>query len=271
MNARYCPCKSVKGASAAVGIDMMGARVIRCGLPCKEARMNVRYVVELSEAERTELRELVAKGSKLARKVKRAQVLLAADSGVSDQEVAQIVVVGTSTIYRTKRRFVEGGIATALHDRQRPGARRKLSGKEEALLVATACSKPPAGRARWTLELLAGQMVKLTEHDGLSRETIRRRLAENDLKPWRRDMWCIPEVNGTYVARMEDVLDLYAEEHDPKRPVVCFDESPQQLIGEVRQPIPAAPGQPERYDCEYRRNGTANLFVFLDAHRPCAR
>ena len=65
---------------------------------------------------------------------------------------------------------------------------------------------------------------------------------------------------------MEDVLDLYAEAADPKRPVVCFDETPTQLIGEVRAPIPAEPGQPERYDCEYRRNGTANLFVFLDAH-----
>jgi hypothetical protein len=80
-------------------------------------------------------------------------------------------------------------------------------------------------------------------------------------------MWCIPQVDGTYVARMEDVLDLYAEDADPKRPVVCFDESPTQLISEVREPIPAAPGQPERYDCEYRRNGTANLFVFLDAHK----
>src|SRR5450432_673329 len=68
-------------------------------------------------------------------------------------------------------------------------------------------------------------------------------------------------------ARIEDVLDLYAQEPDPKRPVVCFDESPTQLIGEVREPIPAAPGQPERYDREYRRNGTANLFVFLDAHQ----
>ena len=67
------------------------------------------------------------------------------------------------------------------------------------------------------------------------------------------------------------MLDLYAERHDPKRPVVCFDESPHQLIGEVHQPIPAAPGQPERYDCEYRRNGTVNLFVFLDAHRPWRR
>jgi hypothetical protein len=97
---------------------------------------------------------------------------------------------------------------------------------------------------------------------------VRRRLAENDLKPWRKDMWCIPQVDAEYVARMEDVLDLYAEPPDPKRPVICFDESPIQLIGEVRSPIPAKPGQLERCDCEYRRNGTANLFVFLDVHRP---
>ena len=96
--------------------------------------------------------------------------------------------------------------------------------------------------------------LKLTKHEELSRETVRRRLEENELKPWRRDMWCIPEVDGTYVARMEDVLDLYAEAPDPQRPVVCFDESPTQLVGEVRQPIPAEPGKLERYDCEYRRN-----------------
>jgi Homeodomain-like domain len=162
---------------------------------------------------------------------------------------------------------IEGNLEAALSEEPRPGAARKLTGKEEALLVATACSKPPEGRARWTLELLAGAMVKLTEHEDLSRETVRRRLAENHLKPWRKDMWCVAQVNGSYVAHMEDVLDLYAEAPDPKRPVVCFDESPTQLIGEVRQPIPAAPGQLERYDCEYQRNGTANLFVFFDIHR----
>jgi DDE superfamily endonuclease len=81
-------------------------------------------------------------------------------------------------------------------------------------------------------------------------------------------MWCIPKVDGECVARMEDVLDLYAEAPDPDRPVVCFDESPVQLIGEVREPIPAEPGQLERYDCEYRRNGTVNLFVCLDVHQP---
>src|SRR6266849_6822061 len=230
--------------------------------------MIVRYRVELSQDERDELTALLSGGKHAARKLKRAQILLAADAGAGDEDIAISVAVGGSTVYRTKRRFVEDNLEAALSEEPRRGAERKLSGKEEALLVATACSNPPAGRARWTLELLAGAMVKLTEHADLSRETVRRRLAENDLKPWRKDMWCIPQVDGSYVARMEDVLDLYAEAPDPKRPVVCFDESPTQLIGEVRQPIPAAPGQLERYDCEYKRNGTANLFVFLDVHRP---
>jgi transposase len=230
--------------------------------------MNVRYRVELSQSEREGLKLLLNGGRNAARKLKRAQILLAADAGASDEDIARSVGVGGSTVYRTKRRFVEGNLEAALSEELRPGAERKLSGKEEAFLVATACASPPAGRARWTLTLLADAMVKLTDHKSLSRETVRRRLAENDLKPWRRDMWCIPEVDGTYVARMEDVLDLYAEASDPRRPVICFDESPTQLIGEVRQPIPAAPGRLERYDCEYKRNGTVNLFVFLDAHRP---
>ena len=230
--------------------------------------MNLRYRVELSQPERAELTALLSAGKHAARKLKRAQILLAADAGVSDDDIATSVGVGGSTVYRTKRRFVEGNLERALREEQRPGAERKLTGKQEALLVATACASPPEGRARWTLKLLAGAMVKLTEHKSLSHETVRRRLGENGLKPWRKDMWCIPQVNGEYVARMEDVLDLYAEAPDPKRPVVCFDESPVQLIGELRQPISAAPGQLERYDYEYRRNGTVNLFVVLDVHRP---
>ena len=229
--------------------------------------MNIRYRVELNQTERAELTALVSGGKHAVRKLKRAQILLAADAGTNDEDIVASVHVSGSTVYRTKQRFVLGNLEEALCEEPRPGASRKFTGKEEALLVATACSKPPEGRARWTLELLAGEMVKLTEHDDVSRETIRRRLADNELKPWRKDMWCVPKVDGEYVARMEDVLDLYAEEPDPKRPVVSFDESPTQLIGEVRQPIPAKPGQLERYDCEYKRNGTANLFIFLDVHR----
>jgi len=149
----------------------------------EEARMNVRYRVELSQTERAELMALLSGGKHAARKLKRAQIVLAADAGASDDDIARSIGVGGSTVYRTKRRFVLSNLEAALSEEPRPGAGRKLSGKEEALLVATACSSPPAGRARWTLELLAGELVRLTEHASVSRETVRRRLAENDLKP----------------------------------------------------------------------------------------
>jgi transposase len=229
--------------------------------------MNERYIVKLTDEERGRLRTLVAGGSKLVRDVTRAQILLAADADGSDEEIARTVCVGTSTVYRTKRRFVEEGLEQAIHDRPRPGAGRKLTGHEEALLVATACSRPPEGCAHWTMELLAGALVRLTHHATISRETVRRRLAEKEIKPWQEKMWCVPTVNAAYVARMEDVLDLHAGPPDPRRPIIYFDESPTQLIGETRTPTPCKPGQPARVDYEYRRNGTANLFVFFDAHR----
>jgi transposase len=201
--------------------------------------MNLRYRVELNKAERCELTAMLSGGKRAARKLRRAQILLAADAGRGDEEIARTVAVSGSTVYRTKRRFVEGNLERALSEEPRPGAERKLTGKEEALLVATACASPPEGRARWTLELLADAMVKLTEHESLSSETVRRRLAENSLKPWRKDMWCIPRVDGEYVARMEDVLDLYAE-------------APSQTTGGLlrREPDPAhrrgAPADPGR-------------------------
>lgn len=233
--------------------------------------MNVHCCVELSRSERETLAGLLSGGRLAGRMHKRAQILLAADAGTSAEAMAATLAVGGSTIYRTKRRFVETNLEKARNEEPRPGATRKLTGQEEALLVATACAKPPVGRARRTLDLLAGGLVKLTEHEEFCRETLRRRLAENDLKPWRKAMWFIPKIVGEYVARMEDVLDLYSGTPDPNRPGICFDESPTQLIDEVREPISAEPGQLERCDCEYRRNGTVNLFVFLDAHRPGRR
>lgn len=83
------------------------------------------------------------------------------------------------------------------------------------------------------------------------------------MKPWLKKQWILPSVSAEFVFRMEDVLDLYAEPYDPARPVVCFDESPKQLIDEVLQPIPMQPGQPACYDYHYKRNGTRNLFIFF--------
>jgi len=230
--------------------------------------MNVRYRITLTSEERDMLRAMVQAGKGRFRRLKRAQILLAAASGSSDVVIAETLSVGASTVYRTKRRFVEEGLDAALSEEPRPGVDRKLAAKEEALLIATACAAPPAGRARWTLALLAGEMVRLTDHASLSTETVRRRLAENKLKPWQKKMWCIPKVDSEFVARMEDVLDLYAEEPDEKRPVVCFDETPRQLIGEARVPVAAKPGKKARYDYEYVRNGTANVFMMVDVNKP---
>jgi len=230
--------------------------------------MNVRYLITLTSEEREMLRGMVQAGKGRFRRLKRAQILLAAASGSSDVAIVKNLSVGASTVYRTKRRFVEESLEAALSEEPRPGADRKLTPKDEALLIATACAAPPSGQARWTLALLAGEMVRLTSHDSVSTETIRRRLEENKLKPWQKKMWCIPKVDAEFVARMEDVLDLYAEEPDEKRPVVCFDETPRQLIGEARVPVAAKPGKVARFDYEYVRNGTANVFMFVDVNRP---
>lgn len=230
--------------------------------------MNIRYRVTLTADERDQLQRLVSGGKGAVRRLKRAQILLAADAGSTDEMIARNVGVGTSTVYRTKQHFVEDGVERALNEAPRPGQPRKLSASDESLLIALACSSPPEGRARWSLDVLAGELVRLTSHEMLSGDTVGRRLSEMDLKPWLQKMWCVPKIDGEYVARMEDVLDLYAETHDPLRPVVCFDETPRQLIGEARVPVRAEPGKPARVDYEYVRNGTANVFMFVDVNRP---
>ncbi len=192
---------------------------------------------------------------------------MAADVGMGDGEIATHLSSSTSTVFRTKRRFVEEGLEASIYDRPRPGSRRKLKPKDEATLVALACAEPPSGRSRWTLQLLADHLVALTEVESVSASTVSRRLAEKKLKPWQKKVWCIPKVDAHFVASMEAVLDLYARPSDPACPIVCFDETLKQLVAEARTPFAAAPGRPERVDYEYRRNGTANLFVYLDRHR----
>ena len=222
--------------------------------------MNIRYPVELSEAEKHTLRDLTCKGKSSARKVKRAQILLMADGRQhSDAEIACALSVGTSTVYRTKRKLVEEGLEEALSEAPRPGGERKLDAGQEALLVAVACSEPPRGRSRWTLQLLPNRLVALTDLDAVSVETVRRRLEEKELKPWQKKMWCIPKFDADFVAQMEHILDLYMEPADPKRPVVNFDEALKQLVAETREPLPPKPGQLEKFDYEYKRAGTANI------------
>ena len=226
--------------------------------------MNVRHLVELTDAERAELLELTGKGKQSARRVRRAHILLMLDSRAHTRDhVAKALSTSTSTVYRTARRFVEGGLLHAINEDCRPGGMRLLDSRQEATLVAVACTNPPDGRAKWTMQLLADRLVVLTDLESVSAETVRRRLRENALKPWQQRMWCIPKFNADYVANMEDVLDVYEQPRDEEVPLVCFDETMKQLVQETREPLPAAPGRPITIDYEYRRNGTANLFMFV--------
>ena len=87
---------------------------------------------------------------------------------------------------------------------------------------------------------------------------------KNELKPHLNEYWVIPpKANAAFVAAMEDVLEVYTRPHDPARPLVCLDETSKQLVAETRTPLPMRPGQPARYDYEYKRNGTANLFMLF--------
>lgn len=141
-----------------------------------EADMQKIYIVDLTEDERSELRDLIKKGKPSARKVARAHILLLADEGATDKAIATALHVGKATVERIRKRFVEGNLARALNEDPRPGRLAKLDDKQAAFLIATACSTPPDGRPRWTMQLLADRMVELQQVDTLSDETVRRTL-----------------------------------------------------------------------------------------------
>ena len=136
--------------------------------------MRKKYIVALSDAERAQVRTLIRKGTAAARTIARAHVLLLADEGHTDAHIAASVHVGTTTVERLRKRYVEAGLTAALAERPRPGSQPKLDGKQEAMLVALACSEPPEDRPRWTMQLLAERLVAIGAVDAISDETVRR-------------------------------------------------------------------------------------------------
>lgn len=175
-----------------------------------------------------------------------------------------MVGCSTSRVIRTCRRFVQEGLKAALDEKPRCGGTPRVTGEVEAKLVVLACSAPPEGRKRWTLRLLADQMVALGHIDRLSNVTVYRRLKANEIKPWQVESWCVPKPSAKFVAKMEDVLDVYARPYDPRFPVLCLDEASKELRSTPREFTPAAPGQTAREDYEYVRHGTANLFLAVE-------
>ncbi len=139
-----------------------------------------KYLVDLSSDECEELRQLVKRGKHSSRKVTRARILLLASTGSTDEQIVAAVCCGINTVERTRRRFVEESLE-CLKERPRRGQARKLTGKQQAHLVAVACSTPPTGRARWTLQLLADKVVELKFTDSIARETVRQALKKTNL------------------------------------------------------------------------------------------
>ncbi len=130
--------------------------------------------VHLNESQRQQLQELTRKGKVAVRTFKRAQILLLSNEDYKDNEIAQRVGVNVTTVERVRQKFVQDGLDTALKEQERSGRPRKLNGKAEAMLVATACSDAPQGRAEWTMQLLAQRLVELKVVESISDETVRR-------------------------------------------------------------------------------------------------
>ena len=139
-----------------------------------------KYRVKLTENERAYLNDVGHKGKSSARKVKRALALLKADEGMSDPKIAEALSISLPTVARLRKRFVVEGMDRALNERPRRGRTRRLSGKQEAHLVAVACSEAPEGYTHWTLRLLAGKVVELGYSESISPETVRQILKKTN-------------------------------------------------------------------------------------------
>lgn len=150
-----------------------------------------KYPIELSEAERTELKVIVKTGHHAARERRRAQTLLWSDAGKSDLEIARLHGITPLTVATTRENWVK---TKRMTDKPKPGREKKLDGKQEAFLVALACSDAPDGRESWTMQLLADKLVELHVVDeAISDETVRRTLKKMNYNPGAKNNGALPQ------------------------------------------------------------------------------
>src|SRR5208337_758436 len=147
--------------------------------------MTTKYYIHLSKDDRQELETLIRSGESSARTQTRARILLLTDENQKQkkraEEIASVLMCSLPTITNIRRKFVEGGLAIALYDQARPGAIPKITGEVEAQLTMLACSAPPEGRSRWTLQLLADKLVELKLVDSISDVAVMHRLKKMNL------------------------------------------------------------------------------------------
>jgi transposase len=228
-----------------------------------------KYSVKLNQGQRTTLEEVVKKGTASARKIMHAQILLKSDKGEwgpkwREKQIREALGVGETVIKTTRKRFVENGLEDAIERRKQPKRpeKQRIDGEQEAKLIAVLCTEQSEGQERWTLRALNKRIIELEIVEQVSRETIRTVLKKNKLKPWLEKYWCIgPSHDGNYVFHLEDVLDVYVQAYNEKRPLICVDEGSIQLVGDIRDPLAMEPGKIKRVDYEFERKGYTSIFL----------
>jgi hypothetical protein len=190
-----------------------------------------KYHVTLTDEERQQLQAIIAKRSAKSQAVKRAYVLLAADENQSnwlkDEKIKATYQVSIRSIERLRERFVEDGFEFALNGKKRGKYKDIIfDGAVEAHVIALRCSNPPAGYTRWSVRLLAEKRIELHYIETIGRETVRKMLKKNEIKPWRLKSWVIPEASAEFICQMEDVLEVYQRPNNSQRPVVCRGRGP---------------------------------------------
>lgn len=143
--------------------------------------MRKKNLVKLKPKDQKLLRQLMTKGSRKARTITRCRILLMASGGKTDTQIIEALNVARNTIRTVRSRYVHQGLESAINEQPRPGAPNKFTGRDKAKVTAIACSKPPAGRTRWTLRLIADTLVELDIVDDISHQTVQRILKKTNL------------------------------------------------------------------------------------------
>ena len=242
------------------------------------------HEVKLTEAEIERLKNITHKGSGAsARTIMHAHILLLSNDGKegrkTNREISEMFDISPTTVNTVRGTYTKEGLETALNRKTRltPPHISKITGEFEAQVIAMALSPAPKGTARWTLRLLAEYSEERKYIVSISHSAIGEMLNSNQVKPHLSKYWCIPKENDAeYVLHMEDVLGIYKRAYNPNIPVICMDEKPVQLLGEIRERISAKPlridpdtgveipGSCEKIDSQYERCGTASIFMFCE-------
>lgn len=231
-----------------------------------------KYSVKLNEEQRKELEQIIKSGTAPARKIAHAHILLKVDQGEqgphwSHKKIQEAFGVGDTNIRMTKKRFMENGLNDAINRRPQPERpeKRKINGRQEAWIIATACTERPEGREKWTIRELTTRIIELEIIEEVSRETIRTVMHKNKLKPWLEKEWCIgPVGDEDYIYHMEDVLDVHECPYDPNVPRIGIDEGSLQLVSDKQEPLPTEVGKVKKVDYEYEREGFCNVFLMIE-------